>query len=122
MIFFRSRMVLRVMLLVCMGLLVACGASNDPHLLSATDIAGQVGAHYGDTYARITWTCSTEADSPPNTPMYLMTLVGHFHKNAIEAHSLGFSALATRLYVWNVRGYDQMGREVWQDHEMASQM
>jgi hypothetical protein len=52
--------------------------------------------------------------------MYLMTITGHFKKGALEADTLYFSALASRMYVWNIYADDQAGNEVWVDRELGS--
>jgi hypothetical protein len=50
--------------------------------------------------------------------MYQISLVGHFQKNTMIAHTLYFSALANRMYVWNIYAYDQQNQEVWMDKEI----
>jgi hypothetical protein len=107
-----------VMILLISSILAACGTSTS-HLLSPDEIAKQVGAHYGEAHPQITAVMSTEADPPPHDPMYLMTITGHFKKGALEADSLGFSALASRMYVWNIYAYNQAGNEVWIDRELG---
>jgi hypothetical protein len=106
------------MVLLISSILTACGTST-AHLLSSDEIAQQVGTHYSETHPKITKVVSTVADPPPHDPMYLMTLTGHFQKGALEAETLSFSALANRMYVWNISAYDQAGNEVWFDRELG---
>jgi len=106
---------LAVLLLVCGMTAAGCGAGPQ-HLLSPQAIATQVGAHYGDPHAvvvtaRPDW---TEADS---TPMYLMTVAGALRKDGVEAATVTFSALATRLYAWDIRAFDRAGQQVWSEEE-----
>jgi hypothetical protein len=107
-----------VMILLTSSILTACGTST-AHLLSSDEIAKLVSTHYGEAHPQITWVKSTVADPPPHDPMYLMTISGHFKKGALEADTLDFSALATRMYVWNIYAYDQAGNEVWIDRELG---
>lgn len=111
-----------VMILLISSILAACGTSA-AHLLSPDEIAKQVGVHYGEAHPQITGVKSTVADPPPHDPMYLMTISGHFKKGALEADTLSFSALASRMYVWNIsaydHAYDQAGNEVWIDRELG---
>ena len=79
-------------------------------------IAQQVGAHYGDPHAKVSGDVRNDVtDNPPHDPMYIMTIVGNFHKNGKIAHSISFSARADKMYVWNIHAYDQQGKEVWWD-------
>jgi hypothetical protein len=112
------RLVMVIVLLIS-SILTACGTSTS-HLLSSDEIARLVGAHYGEAHPQITGVKSTEADPPPHDPMYLMTISGHFKKGALEADTLSFSALASRMYVWNITAHDQAGNEVWIDRELGS--
>ena len=105
--------------LLISSVLTACGTSTH-HLLSSDEIAKQVGTHYGEAHPQITGVKSTVADPPPHDPMYLMTISGHFMKGALEADTLSFSALASRMYVWAISAYDQAGNEVWIDRELGS--
>jgi hypothetical protein len=88
-------------------------------LLSPQEIASYVGMAYGDPHAQITKVMSDVAEAPPHEPIYTMSLTGHFHKGALEAVTLAFSASATRMYVWFIHAYDQADNEVWFDHELA---
>jgi hypothetical protein len=109
-------------LLIC-SILTGCGASagtSTGHLLSPDDIARQVGTYYGEAHAHITNVMTTQEDPPPHDPMYIMSLTGHFHKGALVAHTLSFSALASRMYVWGITARDQAGNEVWFDRELGS--
>lgn len=106
------------MVLLTSSILTACGTSP-AHLLSPDEIARQVSTHYGEAHARITKVMSTVADPPPHDRMYLMTLTGHFRKGTLEAYTLSFSALASRMYVWAISAYDQAGNEVWFDRELG---
>jgi hypothetical protein len=111
---------LLVLILLSSSVLMACGTNTPtPRLLSPEEIARYVGTAYGDPQAAIAGVKSDVTDNPPHDPMYLMTLTGHFHKGALEAETLGFSALANRMYVWAIRAYDQAGTEVWSDQELA---
>lgn len=112
------RLVLAVVLLTS-SILTACGTSA-AHLLSSDEIARLVSTHYGEAHPQITGVKSTVADPPPHDPMYLMTITGHFKKGALEADRLSFSALASRMYVWNIYAFDQAGNEVWIDRELGS--
>lgn len=116
----RNMTVLLVMALLSSSVLTAC-ETNTPtsHLLSPGEIARQVSTHYSEAHAQITKVTSTLTDSPPHDPMYLMTLTGHFHKGALEAYTLSFSALANKMYVWAILAYDQAGMQIWLDHELA---
>jgi hypothetical protein len=88
-------------------------------LLSPDVIALQVGNAYGEPHPQILQVKSDVSEAPPHEPMYLMSISGHFHKGTLEAVTLGFSATATRMYVWAIRGLDQAGNEVWLDDELA---
>jgi hypothetical protein len=107
-----------VMILLISSIFAACGTSA-AHLLTPDEIARQVSTHYGEAHPQITGVRSTEADPPPHDPMYLMTISGHFEKGGLEADTLSFSALASRMYVWNITAYDQAGNEVWIDRELG---
>jgi hypothetical protein len=87
-------------------------------LLSPNDIAKQVGSYYGDSHPQVRYVISDHADPPPHDPMYSITLVGHFQKNAMAAQTLYFSALANKMYVWDIYAYNQQGQEVWMDKEL----
>jgi hypothetical protein len=123
----RRVMVLLALVLLNGTVLAACepasptSVASTPtvRLLSPEEIARQVGAAYGEPHAQIAKVMSDVTVNPPYDPLYAMTLTGHFHKGALEAQKLGFSALATRMYVWNIHAYDQAGKEVWFDHELA---
>ena len=52
--------------------------------------------------------------------MYLMSVTGRFHKGALVAVRLGFSALADSMYVWSISAYDQAGKEVWFDRDLGT--
>lgn len=106
---------LTLLLLVCCGTAPACGASP-PHLLSPQTIARQVGAHYGDPPAVVVSATSDRTESD-GEPMYLMTVAGQLRKDGIQADTVRFSALATRLYVWDIRGFDRAGQQVWSELE-----
>ena len=120
MIYLRNLTPLFITLLVSLCTLTACGPSTpQQHLLSPTDIARQVGAYYGDPHAQINGEVkSTETDNPPHDPMYIMGLVGNFHKGTLQAHSLGFSALATRMYIWSIYAYNGTGHQIWHELEL----
>jgi hypothetical protein len=104
-----------VLLLLTSGVMAGCQVGPS-HLLEPDTIARQVGAHYGDPHARVVKARSdvTEANS---TPMYLMTVAGQVRKDGVQASTIAFSALATRLYVWDVRAFDGAGQQVWSDDE-----
>lgn len=89
-------------------------------LLSADTIARRVANHYGESSPVIVSVTNTETDNPPHDPMYLIALAGRFQKGSLVATSLGFSALANRMYVWYIRGYDADNREVWMDKEFSA--
>ncbi len=123
----RHMTALLVLALLSGSVLIACetnmptsetGAPT-PRLLSPQAIASYVGTAYGDSQAAIAGVKSDVTDPAPGEPMYHMTLTGHFHKGALAAETLGFSALADRMYVWAIWAYDQTGTEVWFDHELA---
>lgn len=110
--------------LLVIGLLIssvvtACGTNDAPHL-SPDKIAKQVGMHYGDPQAQVAGVKDAVADGPGQHPMYLMSVTGHFHKGALVAVRLGFSALADAMYVWSIYAYDQAGREVWFDRDLGA--
>jgi hypothetical protein len=117
---FRNMTALLVLALLSSSVLIACG-TNTPttRLLSPQAIASYVGTAYSDPQAVIAGVKSDVTDPAPGEPMYHMTLTGHFHKGALEAETLGFSALANRMYVWAIWAYDQAGTEVWFDKELA---
>jgi|SRR5690242_18628277 len=104
-----------VLLLLTSGVMAGCQVGSS-QLLEPDTIARQVGAHYGDPHARVVKARSdvTEANS---TPMYLMTVAGQVRKDGVQASTITFSALATRLYVWDVRAFDGAGQQVWSDDE-----
>jgi hypothetical protein len=109
----RTIIVLLTSVLIGVGVLTAC-STREQQLLSATDIAKQVSIHYGDLHPDIVSVKSDSSDGSAPQPMYLMTLRGHFHKNTLTAHYLSFSALAEKMYVWNIYGYDQPGpAQLW---------
>jgi len=109
---------LRVVLLLAIfgATAPACVGEPTRQFLSQQQIAGQVGAHYGDPNAVVVRSRSdwTEAD---RTPMYLMTIAGHLRLNGVPAATIAFSALATRLYVWDIRAFDGAGQQVWSEGE-----
>ena len=115
------------MVLLSSSVLTACGTTTPtaetsiptPHLLSPGEIASYVGTAYGDPQAQIAGVKSDVTDPPPHDPMYHMTLTGHFHKGALQAEKLGFSALADRMYVWAIWAYNQADAQVWFDQELA---
>lgn len=109
---------LLVFVVLTFSSLTACGASTARHL-SPNEIAKQVGTQYGDPQAQVAKVTSMVTDNPPHDPMYLMSLTGHFHKGAVEAVRLSFSALADRMYVWGITARDQAGNEVWFDRELG---
>jgi hypothetical protein len=111
--------ILLVMVLLSISILTAC-ETNTPQLLRPEEIAMQVGDTYGEPHAQVAKVMSTVADAPPHDPMYLMTLTGRFHKGALEAQTLSFSALANKMYIWDIHAYDQAGMEVWFDRELAA--
>ena len=104
------------------GTFVSACTTGQPSkpLLSADTIARQVANHYGESSPVIDSVQTTETDNPPHDPMYIIGISGRFQKASLVATSLGFSALATRMYVWNIRGYNPSGREVWTDDEFPS--
>lgn len=110
---------LRVVLLfaICGVTAPACG-EHAQQLLSPTQIAMRVGTYYGDPRAVVVRSRSdwTEAD---HTPMYLMTIAGKLRLNGVPATTVAFSALATRLYVWDIRAFDGAGQQVWSEPEWA---
>ena len=107
-------------LIVIIGLLSAY-AIHQHLLLSAGDIARQVAAHYGDSHPQDIQVQSTQTDNPPHDPMYLITITGNFHKGTLKAHSLSFSALATKMYAWNIYAFDQSGKQQWMDNDLTMQ-
>jgi hypothetical protein len=115
----RKMTALLVMALLASGVLSACGTST-AHLLSPDEIARQVGIYYGDAHAQIAGVMATEQDPPPHDPMYIIALTGHFQKGRLEASTLNFSALRTRMYVWGITARDQAGNEIWFDRELVS--
>lgn len=119
--FLRNSKLLFVIFIIMLNTLAACGASTPPpqHLLSSTDIAKQVDTYYGDPHAQINGKVRSDVtDNPPHDPMYIMELVGNFHKGTLKAHSIGFSTLATRMHVWNIYAFDEAGGQVWYDREL----
>jgi hypothetical protein len=88
------------------------------HVKTADVIARQVGRYYGDMHPRIVDVESTRTDNPPHDRMYYITLAGHFHEGRRAAHYVGFSALADRIYVWGVMGYNHPGSMLWFDDEL----
>jgi hypothetical protein len=119
MLLLRKISALLVMALLISSSVTACGTSA-AHLLSPDKIAKQVGMHYGDPQAQVAGVKDTIADGPGQHPMYLMSVTGHFHKGALVAVRLGFSATADRMYVWSIYAYDQAGKEVWFDRDLGS--
>ncbi len=113
-----ARLLVLLVLLIS-SVLTACGTSAAPHL-SPDEIARQVGAHYSEAHPQIADVVSTVDDPPPHEPIYIMKLTGSFQKGALKADTLTFSALATRMYVWNIYAYDRAGNEVWHDRELGS--
>jgi hypothetical protein len=109
---------LTLLLLVCCGTMLACGASPQ-HLLSPQTIAKQVGMHYGDPQAVIVRALSDQTEGD-GAPMYLMTVAGQLRKDGLQAHTVTFSALATRLYVWDIRAFDRAGQQVWREPEWGA--
>lgn len=112
-----------VMLLMIAGIVVACTTTpsstpNQSNLLKPEAIAQQVATYYGESHAKITYVRSDQTDNPPHDPMYLMTLTGHFSKGKLVASTLNFSALANKMYVWNIYAYDTAKHEIWLDHEL----
>ncbi|HEX8995326.1 MAG TPA: hypothetical protein VF812_04805 [Ktedonobacterales bacterium] len=110
---------LLVMTLLISSIVTACGASTTHHL-SPDEIAKQVGIHYGDSQAQVTGVKDAVADGPGQHPMYLISVTGRFHKGALVAVRLDFSALADSMYVWHVYAYDQTGKEIWIDRDLGS--
>jgi hypothetical protein len=114
-----ASLALRVILLlaICGATAPACGEPAR-QLLSPRQIARQVGTYYGDPRAVVVRSQSdwTEAD---RTPMYLMTIAGQLRLNGVPAATVAFSALATRLYVWDIRAFDAAGQQVWTEREWA---
>ena len=105
-----------IIVLVSASALTACGDGS--HTLSTDDIAKQVANHYGEPHPKVLQVKSTETDNPPHDSMYLITLSGHFHKGTIKAQYLSFSALADKMYVWNIFGYNQSDQSLWQDMQL----
>lgn len=114
----RKMSALLVLILLSSSVLTACGASTAHHL-SPNTIAKQVGTQYGDPQAQITMTTSDVTDGLQQ-PMYHMALTGNFHKGALEATRLNFSALADRMYVWAITAHDQADNEVWFDRDLST--
>jgi hypothetical protein len=102
------------------GSTVLSACTTGQTLLDPKTIAQQVAKHYGESSPAIVSVKKTETDSPPNGPMYIIGLAGHFQKGSLVATSLGFSALAARMYVWNIHGYKASGQEVWMDMELPA--
>lgn len=115
----RKMSALLVMALLISGSVTACGMST-AHRLSPDEIARQVGIHYGDPHAQLAGVKDDVADPPPHEPIYHIGLTGHFHKGALVAVRLGFSAMAERMYVWNILAVDQTGKQVWSDQDLDS--
>jgi hypothetical protein len=115
----RKMSALVVLILFISTMVTACGAST-AYRLSPDEIAKQVGIHYGDPQAHVAGVKTTVADPPPHEPMYLMSVTGSFHKGALVAVKLGFSATADRMYVWSIYAFDQAGNEVWFDRDLGS--
>lgn len=115
----RKMSALLILMLLIGGSVTACGTTTTQRL-SPDEIAKQVGIHYGDPQARVAGVKSTVADPPPHEPMYLMSVTGNFHKGALAAVKLGFSATADRMYVWHISAFDQAGNEVWFDQDLGS--
>jgi hypothetical protein len=113
----RTIIVLLTSVLIGAGVLTAC-STREQHLFSATDIAKQVRLHYGELHPDMVSVKSDSSDGSAPQPMYLMTLRGHFQKNTLTAHYLSFSALAEKMYVWNIYGYDQPGSAQLWDTEL----
>jgi len=109
---------LLIMVLLISSGVTACGTSAAPHL-RPDEIAKQVGAHYGDPQAQVVEVRSELTDGTQE-PMYLMSVTGRFHKRTLAAVTLGFSAMADRMYVWHILAFDQAGNEVWFDRDMGS--
>ncbi len=89
-----------------------------PPVKSPTDVAYEVGAHYGDVHPRIVAVESTSTDNIPHDPMYFMTIEGRFHKGRQIVRYVSFSALADRTYVWGVQGYNKAGSPDWSENEL----
>lgn len=114
----RERVIPRALLvLLCVGALCACG-SDAQHLLSPRTIAERVGTHYGDPRAAVV-SARSDTTEAEHEPMYAMTVSGDLSKDGVRASRISFSALATRLYVWDVRAFDGAGRLVWTEPDWA---
>lgn len=94
--------------------LTACGSNTNT--LRPETIAKQVGTYYGDPHAQISGSVTSTVSDSSQEPMYIMAITGIFHKNGMTAYTIGFSALADRMYVWSVSALDKQGNEVWVDH------
>lgn len=119
----RKILLLFVLLLVSACMISACAANSsdqpDPtNLLTPDSIAKQVAAHYGESHVQIVSAKSDKSDSPPHEPIYLMAITGHFIKGSLVASTLDFSALADKMYVWNIYAYDENHQEIWHDQEL----
>ena len=116
----RTLSALLIVVLLSGSVLTACGASaSTARHLSPNEIAKQVGAQYGDPQAHVAMAKPDVTDGLQQ-PMYHMALTGRFHKGALEATRLNFSALADRMYVWAITAHDDAGNEVWFDRELGS--
>lgn len=115
----RKMSALLVMALLISGSVTSCG-TNTVHRLTPDQIAREVGAHYGDPQAQVAMVKDALADPPPHEPMYLMSVTGRFHEGALVAVTLGFSATADRMYVWNISAFNQAGNRVWYDRDLGA--
>jgi chromosomal replication initiation ATPase DnaA len=92
MVYIKRTITTIITILIISNILSACTTSaSGSNLISANTIAQQVGAHYGDSHAKISGTVRNNVtDNPPHDPMYLMTIVRKFHENGKTAHLLVF--------------------------------
>jgi hypothetical protein len=98
----------------------ACATGQS--LLDPKTIAQQVANHYGEASPVIVSVKNTQTDNPPNDPMYLIALTGHFRKGSLVATSLTFSTLVDRMYVWDIRAYNasEPNQNVWMDKDLST--
>ncbi|GHO68799.1 hypothetical protein KSC_076910 [Ktedonobacter sp. SOSP1-52] len=96
--------------------------STEQSLLDPKTIAQEVAKHYGESSPTITSVKKDSTDNPPHDPMYTMRIAGHFQKGSLIATSLGFSALANRMYAWDIRGYNASEQEVWFNPDLTHEL
>jgi len=120
MVLSRRMLIKRLSTLFLGSAFIISACTTEQSLLDPKAIARQVANHYGEASPVIVSVKKTQTENPPNDPMYLIALAGHFRKGSLVATSLSFSALANRMYVWDIRGYNASDptQNVWIDKDL----